>query len=278
MSKLVIKYQSESGEDKTYEADLQEKFSQLNTKQFKQLVRIFVTRGKKTERRLKLRAKISKKKASRFRDLDPLFYEKFIFLMEVVQIPEEVLELLFENKILLVNVFAELNFLEDFTKVLHQTSHLPSLAFGLVQGPQDALSGMPFKQLNIADQYLSAYQESKDDKLIKYLFAWLYTPFGWILPDTLQGIWAWILTLCYSKSTQTLAILNFVGLRNEFSRRFPLTFSQTTESKGTDYGYLGLVVSLAGEKFGLPQQVEKTDANMVFIGIEKNNELAIERS
>lgn len=275
-SQLRIKYFTDDNEEKEFVCDIKKTLSALSTSQFKQLVKILVKKGNSLERKYRITKKALGQKPGDKRKLDPLYFEKSLILQEVVKLPLDLLEIVLNSTPYTFAIFQELNFLEDFSKLNHIKSHKTSLFFGLAKGPQDSLNSTSFLELDVADKYLAAYQKTREKKYFHYLLAWLYKPMGVILPDWLQKMWVLVLRIYCSRHTQQLCVLNFVGLRNNFSSRFPLTFSRFSKEKdlGTNYGFLGMVVAMAGEKFGLPKQVEKTDCNLVFIGIEKNNEQA----
>lgn len=275
-STLRIEYFTESGEQKEFVCDIKKTLFALSSVQFKQLVKILVKKGNSLERKYRVTKKALGQKPGDKRKLDPLYFEKSLVLQEVLELPPDLLEIVLNSAPYTFAIFQEFDFLQDFSKLNHFKSHKPSLFFGLAKGPKDSLHSTSFLELDVADKYLAAYQKTRDKKYFYYLFAWLYKPMGLILPDWLQKMWVLILRICCSRYTQQLCVLNFVGLRNNFSSRFPLTFSRFSKEKdlGTNYGFLGMVVAMAGEKFGLPKQVEKTDCNLVFIGIEKNNEQA----
>lgn len=147
-------------------------------------------------------------------------------------------------------------------------------------GPADAGSNMSFDEFAKADKFYSQFLKSKNESDLDRLLACMYreknaelnpkdinfngdlrVPFN---EYHVENRAVQITTL--DRDYKYAILLQYSGFRKFLQDRYPLTFSSGEPSK---YGLPGMVVELAGEKFGNPDQTFKTNLHAILIYTEQ---------
>lgn len=137
--------------------------------------------------------------------------------------------------------------------------------------PKNALSNISTDQFGLADQWMRKFLDSKtrqdSRKNLNRLFACLYHMRGVKWSRKTADIYTILATLLPRKMKIAIAY-SFLGCSRWYAKQFPKTHKKKT-SKGPDYGWPGLIVDLAGPKFGHPDQVKKTSIYEVMVHLEQ---------
>lgn len=153
-------------------------------------------------------------------------------------------------------------FKQDQTRA---TSAIPELLYKDVryQGPRTLLSGIIWKQMQLADKLVEAFAETKNEELLNHLAAVLYVPVGEVLntdndsiPDRVKLFEGLRIQLKYAIYT------NYVLLRAAFYQQFELPKSELALEGRPDWEMVTLSVAENGS-LGTYQQVEHTPARTV---------------
>lgn len=194
-----------------------------------------------------------------------------IFLHRTCKLPRRVIRAITDVEIHAI--------MSTFDWVLEPPTHIQSSVgwWFIFRGPQHALSNVIAKQYGLADEafikYCEAVEKGDKQEALKFfnkLCAALLTPFG-------LGYRDWIATaqLKFMRflpaSFKQVVLYQFWGIRNEYVKQFPLTHTRR-KTKGKNYGWIGLFVDMAGEKFGPVSNVKKENFYEIMIQCEKNFE------
>ena len=140
-------------------------------------------------------------------------------------------------------------------------------------GPDDALKNITIDEFAFADTFFMRYTQTKDENQLNIAIACLYRPGkkGSLLlygdyreAFNNNNVETRIKAMAKLKNYEKQAIYLFYrGCRNKWEQEYPAIFNGTP-TQGTDFGWLGIIQSLAGEKFGTVDQVGKRKAYEVF--------------
>jgi hypothetical protein len=133
--------------------------------------------------------------------------------------------------------------------------------------PASLLSNFTFDQLILCDRYLAAFEKSKSISDLRNLCAASCTFFGQDFKSSGSSLKQFI-TRFMSMRTMLAMYYNYTGLRNALAKKYKKAFSAGKGSSGPGTGndpWLSLRVSLAGEKFGNPDQVGATKVHNILI-------------
>lgn len=163
-----------------------------------------------------------------------------------------------------IDALPALDWLFD-SKQNKRTSALPQITFKGVQynGPRTLLSGIIWKQMQLADALVERFTTSKDETLLNHLAAVLYVPDGEALntdndsiPDRVKLFEGMRIQLKYAIYT------NYVLLRDAFYQQFDLPKAELALEGRPDWESVTLSVAENGS-LGTYQQVENTPARTV---------------
>lgn len=151
------------------------------------------------------------------------------------------------------------------------------IVFKKFYGPDNALKNITIDEFAFADTFISRYLKGKNENDLHLALACLYRPgkkenvlnYG----DAREPFNNNKVEL-YAKSIAKLPyyykqaiLLFYIGSRRAWEKQYPAVFDNEPK-QGPDFGWLGVIQSLAGEKFGTVNQVGKTKAVEVFAYIE----------
>lgn len=139
-------------------------------------------------------------------------------------------------------------------------------------GPKDFLANTRFKQFGLMEEALKGFIEAEDRKdqrsqLVRFAAA-AYTPLGLPWTDFIGSMNLILLRLCRTRKI-ILATEAFILLRTWFSEYFPESFDPGGGKKERDFGFQGIQVRIAGEKFGTVKKAGRAMLHDVFTHIEQ---------
>lgn len=162
-------------------------------------------------------------------------------------------------------------------------SMLPKI--GIFKGPNHGLQRLVLNQFIMAGLFCDEADNLQEDKApakkvrkqLEHMCGILYTPFG--LPYKYERFFGLVkmhkLFRWYFRFVPTWklagASISWRAQRAWFANEYPRTHRQTNDG-GDDHGPYGLIVALAGEKFGTVQQVHQQETRYVFTYLEQNAE------
>lgn len=121
-------------------------------------------------------------------------------------------------------------------------------------GPKDQLKNLTVNQWGFIDICLEAYSANPTEEALNNVLGAMYCP-----PDeawsreTIEERAAKLAKL--PTSLKAAAIFNYRAVHAELPFLFPLTFKKRKEDNANPYGLDGFLVSMAGVKFGKPEEV-----------------------
>jgi hypothetical protein len=135
------------------------------------------------------------------------------------------------------------------------------------QGPTDRLGRMQLLQWGFCDRLLAALAtDDADATTLHNLLGALYHPEG--QPWDSDGIEERGRQLAQlSDRTKLAAVLNYRGLRANMASEYPRCFRSNGEADRR--GMLGMLVRMAGPKFGTVQQAESANVHTVLVHVEQ---------
>lgn len=146
---------------------------------------------------------------------------------------------------------------------------------GIFKGPKDYFEGLVMNQLLMAGihaQNADKFQEEKNPKQLKKelrkMASVLYTPFGLPYHYTLSKIYTPIFHLFPIWKLQAASI-SFRSQRLWLKDLFPETHKDPFDNGSRDFGPYGLIVDLAGDKFGSIKKVNYAHVIYIFTYLEK---------
>lgn len=152
---------------------------------------------------------------------------------------------------------------------------------GIFKGYRPAFRLLKMNQLLMAGQYIEQaekYQKQSEDKKfraeLEKLSSVLYTPFGVPYSYFMSKVYRLFFKVTPLWKLQAVAV-SFNSGRMWLKSKFPLTHTPDPKSEPSDHGPYGLIVDLAGPKFGTVHDVNYVDVLMVFVHLEKLAEIAI---
>lgn len=182
---------------------------------------------------------------------------------------------------ILDELFAKLSFLLD--KCVMNTALIRSFFHRgiLYIGPEDNLSTNVMIESGWMEQFFSVYHEHHREEDLDLLIATVYRPVHWwklITPwiswedrripfrmATVEKRAAKLKTL--PKDLKQAIHLQLMGLRNSKAEQFPNVY--TPRGGGDRFGWLGLMIDLAGDKFGDQKAIEMVPTDKVLVYLEK---------
>lgn len=153
-------------------------------------------------------------------------------------------------------------------------SHFTRLLL-VFKGPGDGLGRMRFKQYGLADQQFRHYWEAagKDGQnaaaLRRSVLAIVYTPAFLPFNARLVTFYSLLFRLVPAR-IQIAALYNYWAQRNWLREVYDDVFEGG--SKGKNYGFRGLIISIAGEKFGTAKSVGRAKLHDVMTYLEMRAE------
>lgn len=150
---------------------------------------------------------------------------------------------------------------------------------GVFKGYKNQFSNLKLNQLIMAGIYIeNADKELSDGNIeevkkdLRKLCSILFTPFGIPYRYSLSKLYRRFFIFTPMWKLQAVAV-SFRAMRLWLKDLYPLTHRPSTEKK-RDFGPYGLIVDLAGDKFGTTRQVNYSEIHEIFTYLEKAAELA----
>lgn len=181
-------------------------------------------------------------------------------LSNIFGLPSQVLKEITEHEC--IQLFNELELLS--ADISSAKSFYPTVPF--FKAPKVALSNLLFMQFALADESLSMITEANSKKMARRVFAALYAPvfFGW---SSLSADLALKLSFLI-RPKKLLRIVEAYRSQSSWLRlKYKHSFGGKSSSGG--FGYQGMVVSIAGDKFGSVDKARMQKLHDVFIHIEQ---------
>lgn len=151
-----------------------------------------------------------------------------------------------------------------------ENSFFPPIAW-IWRGPSDSFMKTRFKQFGLMDQAINLFLEAEDPdeikKQIPIFMAAAYTPFGLPWNNWIGNLNHFIFKRIRFKK-MAYAAESFLLLRSWLVELYPETFS-SQGSSGRDFGFQGIQVQIAGDKFGTVEKAGKARLHDVFTHIEQ---------
>jgi len=147
-------------------------------------------------------------------------------------------------------------------------------------GPKDFMDRLQLNQLLMAgiysDKIAAMVEESQPTKKLKLelrrLAAILYTPFGMGYHYRFHHFYAFLFKVFPGWKINAVSI-SWMAQRKWLQQQFPKIHNQD-QSSSSDFGPYGLVVDLAGDKFGTIEKVHSMEVIYVMTYLEKTEEQA----
>lgn len=158
-------------------------------------------------------------------------------------------------------------------------------------GPQDAFANVRVEEYGWWDKFLVDYCKTQDPKALDMAIACVFRPIS--LKKAFMP-WKWkedprvpfnmytvekradeLLTL--PSHIKHALFLQFIGIRNLKIASNPRVFKKVESYSGPDFGWLGVMIDLAGLQFGTIEQVKTSNTDIVLTFLEKS-EIERERS
>lgn len=146
---------------------------------------------------------------------------------------------------------------------------------GLFKGPKNYFSSLVMNQLLMAgihaqnaDKFHAEKNLKELKKELRKLASVLYTPFGIPYSYRMSKIYSPIFRLFPTWKLQAASI-SFRSQRLWLKEQFPETHKTPVDDGSPDFGPYGLIVDLAGEKFGSIKKVNYADVIYIFTYLEK---------
>jgi len=184
-----------------------------------------------------------------------------------------------------------IDFVNKETPILHQNK-LPVIKVGRFSktklfGPADDFSNCSYLEYAKTDVRFMRFfaSECKDINALNELIAVIYRPKKWFLffrkrlgsfNGDIRRNYNDIFVERYKNKINHLpwhtkyAIFLFVyGVRKQIEDDYPHIFQKTEESKSNGFGHAGIIVELAGPKFGNPSETAETPLHTIMIHLEQ---------
>jgi hypothetical protein len=154
---------------------------------------------------------------------------------------------------------------------------MPSI--GVFNGLHDGMERLAFNQLIMAGIFCDNADELQEANAgrrsvrreLEKMCAILYTPFGIRYRYSLHKLYKWYFRFVPSWKLASASI-SWRAQRAWLAEKYPLTHNQSGD--GDSHGPYGLIVTLAGEKFGKVEQVHYAEVRYVFTYLEQSAEQA----
>lgn len=151
-----------------------------------------------------------------------------------------------------------------------------SIGFKKLYGPPDGLSNMKLIEFSFADHFFCEFQKTKKESDLNNFIACLYRHKMFNNADDVREPFnkntiAYRATLLKNfRNEDKIAILLFyLSCRELIVKRYAKVFEKTNnKGKTKNFGMAGLIVEMAGTKFGNVTETEQTDINAIFIYLE----------
>lgn len=150
---------------------------------------------------------------------------------------------------------------------------LPTIrkGFKTYYGPSDRLSNIGFYEFVFADSFYLKYRETKNKKWLNLLVASLYRPKLERFDNALLEKRAELFSRISLAEKQAIYIF-YIGCRISLVKKYPDAFSSNKANKGKNYGWEGIILGLAGNRFGTIEETRQTNLHTVLTYIQMNSE------
>jgi hypothetical protein len=214
-------------------------------------------------------------------DVDSDDLRKYSLLFHFLKIPSRVFFQI--QKEILNEIYLKLSFLMvkcELEKVI-----IPSFWFRgvLYVGPMDKFATNVMLETGWMEQFFRMYHETKKAEDLDLLIATTYRPIHflkwlvpWIqfndrrVPFNMRNVEKRAQRIknlpAYLKQS---IFLQLMGIRNSKASEFKNVYNKGSESKDR-FGWLGLMIDLAGSKFGNEKEIEKVNTDKVLVYLEKS--------
>jgi hypothetical protein len=169
--------------------------------------------------------------------------------------------------------------MSTFGWALEPPSHMQTAAgwWFIFRGPKTALYNVTALQYGMTDEAFIKYCEAvkkgeKKESQEKFnkMCACLITPFGLPFNGRIADVQMKFMRFLPQRFKQVV-FYEFWGIRNAYVKKFPKTHTKR-KSKGSDFGWIGLFVSMAGAEFGKASEVKKERFYEIMVKCEQNFE------
>lgn len=184
-----------------------------------------------------------------------------------------------------------LDFVNKETPVLHKNK-IPVIKVGRffktkLFGPADDFSNCSYLEYAKTDVRFMKFfaSESKDVDALNELIAVIYRPKKWFLffrkkfgnyngdirrkyNDTFVNRYKNKINRLPWQTKYTIFLFVY-GVRKQIEADYPHIFQKSEESKTNNFGHAGIIVELAGAKFGNPDQTAETPLHTIMIHLEQ---------
>jgi hypothetical protein len=150
-------------------------------------------------------------------------------------------------------------------------------------GPQDKFSNVVVQEYGWWDKFFVDYCESKDPRHLDLAIACVYRPISFsraIIPGkAMEDLRIPFNMFTVEKRADRIAklpaelkqaiFLQFAGIRQNKIASHPRVYRKTEVNFGPDFGFLGVILDLAGAQFGTVNQVNTANMDIVLTYLEK---------